>query len=330
MPKNDIHMTKSDIDRRLPRTVGMLLIPGFPLFSYAAAVEPLRAANVLSGRALYRWIHLTPDGGTALSSSGVLIAADRHALDAAGLDSVIVCAGGNPAQYRDRAVLRWLRGLGRMPLVVGGVSGGPYLLARAGLLEGRRCTVHWEHAASFAEDFPALDLRRSLYEIDGARMTCAGGVAALDMLVAMIARDHDAGLARRVSDWFLQSRHRAGGDAQRMSLRERTGVANGIVLAALGAMEAQVEDPLPRADVAAAAGVGVRQLERLFQGHLGETIGARYRTIRLERARTLLAETAMSIAEAGNACGFASPAHFSRIFAAHFGMAPSAFRSEAQ
>ncbi len=319
-------MTENDTAMRLPRTVGMLLIPGFPLFSYAAAVEPLRAANVLSGRSLYRWIHLTSDGGAAVSSSGVQIAADRQALDAAGLDVVIVCAGGNPARYRDRTTLRWLRGLGRAPLVIGGVSGGPYLLARAGLLEGRRCTVHWEHASSFAEDFPALDLRRSLYEIDGARMTCAGGVAALDMLVAMIERDQGAGLARQVSDWFLQSTHRAGGDAQRMSLRERTGVANGAVLAALAAMEAEVEEPLSRAAVARAAGVGARQLERLFQHHLRETVGGRYRAIRLDRARALLTETAMSVAEAGNACGFTSPAHFSRVFTARFGMAPSAFR----
>lgn len=326
MTKNDTVLTKHDETGAAVRTVGVLLIPGFALLSYAAAVEPLRAANTLSERTLYRWVHLTPDGAPAAASSGVAIAADRPALEAAGLDVLIVCAGGNPARFRDRATLRWLRGLGRRTVVVGGVSGGPYLLARAGLLDGRRCTIHWEHESAFAEAFPDLTLTRSLYEIDGARLTCAGGVAALDMMVAMIGGDHGPQLAQRVSDWFLQSRHRPGGDAQRMSLRDRTGVANRAVLAALAAMEAEIEEPLTRTALAKAAGVGTRQLERLFRHHLNASVAARYRAIRLDRARTLLTETSLSIAEAGTACGFASPAHFSRAFTAAFGAAPSAFR----
>ncbi|BCW90791.1 HTH-type transcriptional regulator CdhR [Alphaproteobacteria bacterium SO-S41] len=323
MSINDTVLTKNDIT---PRIVGLLLIPGFALFSYAAAVEPLRAANILSGRTLYRWLHLTPDGDASASSNGVAIAADRAVLEAAGLDVLLVCAGGNPAAYRDRATLRWLRSLGRQGLAIGGVSGGPYLLARAGLLDGRCCTIHWEHEASFAEAFPQLDLRRTLYEIDGNRMTCAGGVAALDMMSAMIERDHGAALGRRVSEWFLQTKRRQGGDAQRMSLRERTGVVSPAVLAALSAMEAHVEEPLGAAGLTTAAGVGYRQLERLFHTHLGETVSRRYRKIRLERARTLLAETAMPVMEVAAACGFTSASHFSRVFTAQFGKAPGRFR----
>src|SRR6185369_16793083 len=105
-----------------PQTVGFLLVPGFALMSYAAAVEPLRAANLISGQPLYRCWNAAP--------------------------------GGNPATFDDKSVFAWLRRLARKGVAVGGISGGPYILAKAGLLDERRATLHWEHLPAFREAFP--------------------------------------------------------------------------------------------------------------------------------------------------------------------------------
>lgn len=309
--------------------VGFLLVPGFALLSYASTIEPLRAANQLAGRALYHWTHLTPDGSPAAASNGLCIPADAALAEAPALDTVIVCAGGNPADFRDPATLEWLRRAGRRRIRLGGVSGGPWVLARAGVLRGYRMTLHWEHAAAFAEEFPELDLRRSLFELDRDRLTCSGGTAALDMMHALIAREHGLPLAMEVSEWFLQTQVREGTNSQRMALRDRTGIASRAVLRALAVMEPSTEAPLPRAALAAAAGVSPRHLERLFRQHLGRTPGEHYLRLRLDRARLLLRQSELSVLGVAVACGFASASHFTRAYRRTFGHAPSSERSGA-
>ena len=309
--------------------VGFLLVPGFALLSYASTIEPLRAANQLAGRALYHWTHLTPDGLPAAASNGVRIPADAPLAEAPVLDTVIVCAGGNPADFRDPATLSWLRRAGQRRIRLGGVSGGPWVLARAGVLRGYRMTLHWEHAAAFAEEFPELDLRRSLFELDRDRLTCSGGTAALDMMHALIAREYGLPLAMEVSEWFLQTQVREGTNSQRMALRDRTGIASRAVLRALAAMEPSTEAPLPRAALAAAAGVSPRHLERLFRQHLGRTPGEHYLRLRLDRARLLLRQSELSVLGVAVACGFASASHFTRAYRRTFGRAPSSERSGA-
>ncbi|MFZ5692970.1 MAG: GlxA family transcriptional regulator [Pseudomonadota bacterium] len=305
-----------------PQHIGFLLIPGFSLLSYASAVEPLRAANRLSGRTLYMWTHVSADGQPVAASSGLAIAADQKTGDGFPLDTLLVCAGGNPALHRHARTLSWLRKLARRGVRIGGVSGGPYILARAGLLDGYRCTIHWEHMASFQEDFPQLDVRRTLYEIDRDRLTCAGGVAGFDMMRAIIAAEQGSPLAAAVSEWFLQTQLRAGSGPQRLTLRERYGVAHPRLIDALQAMEDSASKPLSRDALARAAGLSVRQLERLFARHLGTTIGDLYMRIRLDRARTLVHETALPLLEIALSCGFATASHFSRAYRARFRRSP--------
>ena len=211
----------------------------------------------------------------------------------AAADIVFVCAGGNPATFDDRATFAWLRRLARQGVIIGGISGGPYVLARAGLLDGRRATLHWEHAAAFHEAFPDVDVVPSLFVLDGDRITCSGGVSALDMMVALIARDHGHDLAAAVGEWFLLTHIREGMGPQRMDLRHRLGVSDEGLLAVLRAMEANLESPKPREDLARLAGVSLRQLERLFRDRLGRSIHAHYLALRLDRARQLLRETSL-------------------------------------
>lgn len=305
-----------------PRRIGFLLIPGFSLLSYASAVEPLRAANRLSGRPLYTWIHVSAQGRPVEASSGLVIAADKKVGDDFLLDTILVCAGGNPALHRNARTFSWLRKLARRGVRIGGVSGGPYILARAGLLDGFRCTIHWEHMTSFQEEFPQLDVRRTLYEIDRGRLTCAGGVAGFDMMRAIIAAEQGSALAAAVSEWFLQTQLRSGSGPQRLTLRERYGVAHPKLLEALHAMEDSTDKPWSRDELARTASLSVRQLERLFAGHLGTTIGDLYLKIRLDRARKLVHETALPLLEIAVACGFANGSHFSRAYRTHYGRSP--------
>jgi transcriptional regulator GlxA family with amidase domain len=308
-------------------SVGFVLIPGFALLTYASAVEPLRAANQLAGKALYRWWHAAPGDKPAVASNGAAVVPDyKFGSDTELPDLVMVCAGGNPATFNDKRTFAWLRKLAARGVIIGGVSGGPFILAKAGLLQGRRCTVHWEHVPALQEAFPDIELTRSLFEIDGDRITCSGGVAGLDMMVALITRDHGYELGAAVSDWFLHTHVRAGTGPQRMDLRFRVGVTDEKLLKALKAMETQIETPLSRQRVAKSAGVSLRQLERLFRVHLGRGLHEHYLALRLGRARQLLRESSLSILEVAVATGFASASQFSRAFRRAFDSPPRAAR----
>lgn len=308
------------------RTVGFLLVPGFALMSYAAAIEPLRAANLLSGRELYRWWHAAPGGKPVLASNGVAIIPDCGTNTERAADMVFVCAGGNPALFEDRSVFAWLRRMARKGVAIGGISGGPYVLAKAGLLDERRATLHWEHLPAFREAFPDVAVVPSLFEIDGNRITCSGGISALDMMVAIIEKEHGRQLAAAVGDWFLHTHVREGFGSQRMDLRLRLGIADEKLLRVLRRMEGSIEAPQPRANLARIAGVSVRQLERLFQRHLGQGIHRQYSSMRLERARQLLRETTLPVLDVAVATGFSSSSQFARAYRRSFGEPPSRTR----
>ena len=306
-----------------PATVGFLLIPGFALMSYAAAIEPLRAANQLSGRSLYRWWQAAPGLDSAEASNGArLLSNHEFGSEADAPDLLLVCAGGNPTSFDDRRTFTWLRKLARRGVVMGGISGGPFVLARAGLLAKRRCTVHWEHMPAFQEAFPDVLLTRSLFEIDRDRITCAGGVAALDLMVALITRDHGHELGAAVGDWFLHTQVREGKRPQRMDLRFRSGVGDERLLGVLKIMESSLEGPLPRTTLAARVGLSVRQLERLFRRQLGRGVHEHYLALRLGRALQLLQGTSLSMVDIAVATGFTSASHFSRAFRAHYQCTP--------
>lgn len=315
--------------RGVPRRIGFLLIPDFAVIAYACAMEAYRAANDLAGKQLYAWRHISPHGRPVPASNGIAILPDQGIDRPCDVDDLLVCAGGNPTAFEDPATFAWLRAQAAHGIRIGGVSGGPEILARAGLLHGYRCTAHWEYIPAMRERFPDLLLTQSLYEIDRERCTCAGGTAALDMAVTLIEAEYGQPLAHAVAEWFLHTRPRAKNEPQRMSLRERYEVKHHGLLQVLAAMEAALEVPLPRTALARSAGVSVRQLERLFRTHLGRSIGAHYLSLRLEHARRLLRQTSLSVLETALACGFASAAHFSRSYRARFGVAPRMERTGA-
>jgi transcriptional regulator GlxA family with amidase domain len=307
--------------------IGFLLIDGFALMSYAAAVEPLRAANLLAGGTVYQIHHVPAAGARAISSGGAVVEASAELGHDFDFDLVLVVAGGDPAVFRDERTFNWLRGLARRGVRLGGVSGGPVILALAGLMEGRRMTVHWEHAPALAEISPTLMVERTLYVIDRDRITCAGGTAPLDMMHALIAEHQGPAFARQVSDWFLHTEVRPSGGPQRAGLVERHGTTNPAVIQAIEAMENHIADPLELAQLAQLSGVGPRQLNRLFREKLGCSTMEFYRKLRLDKARNLLEQSTLSLTEIALATGFANSAHFSKVFRDFFGRAPSMLRT---
>ncbi|HKP77618.1 MAG TPA: GlxA family transcriptional regulator [Phenylobacterium sp.] len=322
MPENDAPANSSEL-----RSLGLLLIDGFALMSYASVIEPYRAANMLAGNPLYRWTHISVGGGPCHASNGAMIVADQAVGEPLACHTLFVFAGGDPTGFGDAQTFGWLRQMAARGTVIAGISAGPYLLARAGLLDGYRATIHWEHRPAFAEAFPMSTPEPGLYVIDRRRVTCAGGMAGMDLALELIEREHGHALAAQVSDWFIRSEPRAADRPQRLSLRDRYGVVNDRVLKVLAHMEASVEEPSGREVLARIAGVSVRQLERLFDGHLGETVNSRYMRIRLAQADQLLRTTGLSTTTVGVACGFKSASHFSRSYRRQYGRSPSEDRS---
>jgi len=312
-----------------PFTFAFLLVDGFALMSFASAIEPLRAANTIAERELYRVICVSLDGGPATSSVGAQVPCQAKVGDAIEADILLVCVGGRPWDFQDRKTLGWIRQLSRRGVRIGGVSGGPYVLARAGIMEGRHMTIHWEHAPALSEEYPELLLTRSRYIIDRDRLTCAGGIAALDMIHALIAEVHGKVFATQVSDWFLHRDVALASAPQRASLTQRYGIHRQDIVYALELMESNIATPLDRSAVAARVGLSTRQIDRLFASLLGASFADHYRSIRLERARNLLLQSTLPITEVALACGFANASHFSRAYSAMFGIPPRRDRIQA-
>jgi len=187
-------------------------------------------------------------------------------------------------------------------------------------------TVHWEHGEALSESFPNLMIERTLYVIDRDRLTCAGGTAALDLMLELITNHHGSQFASLVSDWFLHTEIRPSIGPQRSGMPARVGSSNGVILDAVKFMENHVADPMSLPDLALAAGVSERQLNRLFQQKLGRSTMGYYRDLRLDKARNLLTNSSLPLTEIAYATGFANSSHFSRLFSEYFGRAPSSFR----
>ncbi|SHM35878.1 transcriptional regulator, AraC family with amidase-like domain [Roseovarius pacificus] len=318
----DNHATNPRDSRR----IGILPVEGFAMMSYAALTEPMRAANLLAGRDLYEMVNIGRSMAPVASSGAGLVAPQAKLGDDPRLDYLFVVAGGDPAAFADRAITGWLQRLARRGVLLGGVSGGPVILAQAGLMEGRRMTVHWEHAAALSEALPHLLIERTLYVIDRDRVTCAGGTAPMDLMHALIMQHHGAQFARLVSDWFMHTEVRPSVGPQRAGLVERVGTTAPAILDAVEAMEANLGDPLPLARLAEVAGLSPRQLNRQFSDKLGRPAMRYYRDLRLDMAQNLLRNSPLSLTEIALATGFASSSHFSRVYAQRFGQPPSAYR----
>ena len=310
--------------------VGIVLIDGFSLMAYASAMEPMRAANLLSKEPLYSIRNLPVSGANSRSSSGAQIKADAYLGEQVDFDLLLIVAGKEAGTYRNAQLENWLRLLASRGVLIGGVSGGPLVLAHSGVMDGYRMTIHWDHVDTLTQISPRLVVERSLYVLDRNRLTCGGGMAALDMMLALIRYQQGPEIALRVSDWFLHTDMREGESAQRSGLAQRYNTNNEHLLKALEAMENHIADPLELPQLAALADLGSRQLNRLFTKYLQSSAVHFYRNLRLKKSQYLLAGTSLSVHDVALATGFANGAHLSKSFSDCFGLPPNRYREIAR
>ena len=305
-----------------PLHIGFLLLPEYTLSTVANAIAVLRMANRQSDRELYRWSILTLDGQPAISSSGLELKIDGSPGSVEHLDIFMVCGGYRVERYCSPQLLDTLRGLAYKQVPLGALCTGTHALAAAGLLEGYRCTIHWENLPALREKFPRLLLSSNLFVIDRDRYTCSGGISSIDLMLNLVASIHGHTLVQEISEQFTCERVRNENDRQRAPLQYLIGASQPKLVDAVSLMESNIEELLSLDDVAAYVGVSRRQLERLFHKYLHCAPSRYYLELRLYRARLLLLQTSMPIIEVAVSCGFSTAPHFSKCYSELYGKPP--------
>ena len=312
----------------LPRSkFAFLTLPRYSMIAVSNAVEPLRMANIITGQDVYEWSIVSLDGTATAASNGLQLT-PTLALDAlAPVDILFVCGGVDVQQAVSSKMLAALKRLAERRVSLGALCTGGYALAKAGLLDRYRATIHWENLSALREEFPRIHLSDQLFSIDRDRFTCSGGVAPLDLMLHLVEAKLGAHVSQLICEQFIVERVRSDRDRQYVPLRAQIGVSHESLIKVAQLMEDNIEKPLSLDEIAGATGLSRRQIERLFKRHLNCVPKRYYLQMRLRRARELLLQTSMPIIDITTACGFQSPPHFSRCYRAQFGCPPSAERA---
>src|SRR5262249_54614964 len=293
--------------------------------SLAATMEPLRAANRVSGRALYDWRLLSPDGRPPVRSSGVPLPV-AGALDPKPPRDALIVVAAFEARSRGEGLAARLRAIARARVPLGGIESGSWILARAGLLDGYRATAHWEEVDEFAAAFPAVDVVADRFVIDRERFTGGGAVPALDIMLHLIGAQHGMATALNLANIFIYDREHLPADRQSIVQVGRLGFIEPRLSAAIRRMEGSIEEPLKVATIADEIGLSARSMQTLFTRHLGVAPPGCCLGLRPDVARRLLAQSRRSLVEIAVACGFASASAFSRAFRRRYGTSPRLLR----
>ena len=312
--------TRQEVDK--PKRFVFVLLDNFTLLCFSAALESLRIANRMAEKELYSWRIIGDGGDIAYCSAGTGFKLDGD-LDEVNRDDVVMICGGIDVQAATtKRLLGWLRRAARKGVPVAGLCTAAYTLAKAGLLDGKRATIHWENQDSFSEEFQEVELTKSVFVVDDKRLTTAGGTSSIDLMLKLIADDHDEQLANAVADQLIYSSIRTDQDTQRLSVPTRIGVRHPKLSQVIQIMEQNIEEPISPSILAKDVGMSTRQLERLFRRYLNRSPKRYYMELRLQKARNLLMQTDMSVINVALACGFASPSHFSKCYRAHYDTTP--------
>jgi transcriptional regulator GlxA family with amidase domain len=305
-----------------PRRFIFVLMSEFTLLSFASAIEALRIANRVGGQKFYEWTVVSDGGHSVRASAGTVFEVDSDLPEVSREDTIVLCGGIDIAGATTKRLLNWLRREARRGMPIGGLCTAAYTLARAGLLDGKKATIHWENQDSFIEEFEEVTLTKSVFVVDGNRITTAGGTSSIDLMLKLIADDHGEELAGTVADQLIYSSIRTDQDTQRLSVPTRIGVRHPKLSRVIQIMESNIEEPISPATLARDVGMSTRQLERLFRRYLNRSPKRYYMELRLQKARNLLMQTDMSVINVALACGFASPSHFSKCYRAQYHTTP--------
>lgn len=314
------------------QTMRLLLIvtPNFNLSATAGFIDPMRAANYLDGTARFRWVMASPEGGMTMASNGLSVETKLLAdAAAAAFDMVVVSSSWAPEAHVSPGLLAVLRRFARAGCVIGAIDTGAFILAEAGLIEGRRATVHYEHIDALRELRETVEVGEDLYVFDGNRFTCCGGTAAVDLGLHIVRRQCGDALANAAARYIFHPGVRPASTPQSPATVEPFGHAPPeAVRRIIAEMERHLEQPLPIPALCALARISQRQVNRLFARHVGRTPQLYYRDIRLDRARGLVTQTELPMSQIAVASGFASQAHFSKAYHERFGIQPRSDRVE--
>ncbi len=290
-------------------------------------------ANRISGQDFYSWRTIGETGEDVIASDGLSVNAEYSIDDPdvfSDLDVIIVCGGRRVDQSTTEPVLRWLKKANKQGIALGSICTGSYVLARAGLLDGYRCSVHWENMASLTDTFPKVAVSRSVYTIDRNRYTCSGGTAPVDMMLFLVRCQLGSVVSAGVAEQFVYERVRKSSDHQRVPLRHTIGNQSEKLIVAVELMEANIREPISQSELAAYVNLSRRQLQRLFKRYLMCGPSRHYLKIRLARARELLHQTNLNLVEISSRTGFVSSSHFSKSYKEVYGYSPSAERRKLQ
>ena len=305
-----------------PQHFVFVLLENFTLLSFASAIESLRIANRMAGKEIYTW-QLAGEGGQEITcSNGTCFRLDSDLEEFSRDDMLMICGGIDVQNATTKRLLNWLRREARRGTTISGLCTASYTLAKAGLLDGKKATIHWENQDSFAEEFEEVTLTKSVFVVDGNRISTAGGTSSIDLMLKLIADDHGEELANSVADQLIYSSIRTDQDTQRLSVPTRIGVRHPKLSSVIQMMEQNIEEPISPSILAQDVGMSTRQLERLFRRYLNRSPKRYYMELRLQKARNLLMQTDMSVINVALACGFASPSHFSKCYRAHYDTTP--------
>lgn len=299
-----------------------VLLPKFSLIAFTSAIEPLRLANRMAGQDIYTWKLASTDGESAICSGGIKLNVDAGLEELDRDDTVLLCGGVDIKEATTPVILNWVRREARRGVTIGGLCTATYLMAKAGLLDGHTPTIHWENREAFIEDFPNIEISTAIYVIEKNRYTTAGGTAAADLMLRIIANEHGRELTNSVADQMIYTTVRTDKDEQRLSIPTRIGVRHPKLATVIKMMEENLEEPISPAVLASDVGISTRQLERLFRRYLNRSPKRYYMELRLQKSRNLLLQTDMSVINVALACGFTSPSHFSKCYRTHFSTTP--------
>ena len=319
---NENSIIKLNTEVKSPRRFVFVLIENFTLLSFSSALDALRIANRMSGKKLYDWIFIGENEEFVSCSAGTQFKLDNSLIELHRDDTILLCGGTSIQESTTRKLLGWLRREARRGLIIGGLCTAAYPMAKAGLLDDKKATIHWENQDSFAEEFLEVELTKTVFVCDGNRYTTAGGTSSIDLLLKIIADEHGEELANAVADQMIYSSIRTDQDTQRLSVPTRIGVRHPKLSKVIQMMEINIEEPISPSILAKDVGMSTRQLERLFRRYLDRSPKRYYMELRLQKARNLLMQTDMSVINVALACGFASPSHFSKCYRAHYDTTP--------
>ncbi len=305
-----------------PQHFVFLLVDEFTHLAFSCAIEPLRIANLISGKTLYKWSLMSANGKTATSSNDVVTQVDRGYSELVRGETLFVLSGLHVKENTTPELLSVVRRERAKGRLAGALCSGAYCLARTGVMDGLETAIHWDFHDSFMEEFPEVKLVRNVFVASEKYITASGGTATADLMLHLIERDHGRDLGIEVADMMLHNSVREPTAEQKLSLQSRHGIRNAHLSKAIKMMTDNLEHPIPPSEIADEVGISARQLERLFGRHLNCSPKKYYVDMRLQKARNLLLQTEKTVTEIAFLAGFASPAHFARVYRNQFGITP--------